>query len=174
MKPQLVVARVHFHSILFCSNVLFFFCTTNVHQALTKCQMLCLELGIQGWTETNITLPLWFSQSGTEHHKSNNHKTRGKRQEERWGTPCCKKANLPKKINLQKTNLPKVNFPNHWFTEFPNRQLWKSICQKPVSRKPVWWEVVCQIIVTPNDQSLNCWRLLRNFMHSSDTFVTAP
>lgn len=171
MKTQLVVARVHFHSILFCSDVLFFFCTTNVHQALTKCQMLCLVLGIQGWTETNITLPLWFSQSGTEHHKSNNHKTSGKRQVERWGTQCCKKANLPKKSICRKPICQKSIFQ---ITEFPNRQLWKSICQKPVSRKPVWWEVVCQIIVTPNDQSLNCWWLLRNSLHSSDTFMTAP
>lgn len=171
MKTQLVVARVHFHSILFCSDVLFFFCTTNVHQALTKCQMLCLELGIQGWTETNITLPLWFSQSGTEDHKSNNHKTSGKRQEERWGTRCCKKANLPKKSICRNPICQKSIFQ---ITEFPNRQLWKSICQKPVSRKPVWWEVVCQIIVTPNDQSLNGWRLLRNSLHSSGTFMSAP
>lgn len=172
MKAHLVVARVHFHSILSCGGVLFFFYSTNVHQALTKCQMLCLELGIQRWTETNITLPLWFSQNGTEHHKSNDHKS-GKHQVERWGTQCCKKANLPKKSICRKPICQKSIFQITDSLNFLTDNSESQFAKKPVSRKPVWWEVVCQIIFTPNDQSLNCWRLLRNSFHSFDAFVTA-
>lgn len=124
--PVTGAPRIHFHSILFCSNMLlFFFYSTNIYQVLTKCQMLCLELR----TQTNVTLPLWCShrvgQSTSNLIIIKQMENIKYKMLQREAHDAVRRP-IYQKINLQKTNLPKVNFPNHWFAEFPNRQLSES------------------------------------------------